>query len=137
MRVSAFPPSVLRGDGERAFQSQIANLKSSIMRVLITAGPTREPIDPVRYVGNRSSGKMGAALASAARRAGHEVTLIVGPVSATMPPGVRRIDIETAAQMHAAVLREFPGHELLIMAAAVADFRPVRLESRKLRADSK
>ncbi|HEX4796727.1 MAG TPA: phosphopantothenoylcysteine decarboxylase [Humisphaera sp.] len=102
------------------------------MRVLITAGPTREPIDPVRYIGNRSSGKMGAALAAAAIAAGHEVTLIVGPVSAAIPTGIRRIDIETAAQMHAAVLREFPEHELLIMAAAVADFRPVRLESRKL-----
>jgi len=102
------------------------------MKILVTAGPTREPIDPVRYIGNRSSGKMGAALSAAALAGGHEVTLIVGPVSAAMPQGIRRIDVETAAQMHDAVLREFPAHQLLIMAAAVADFRPVRLESRKL-----
>jgi phosphopantothenoylcysteine decarboxylase/phosphopantothenate--cysteine ligase len=103
-----------------------------IMRVLITAGPTREAIDPVRYLGNRSSGKMGAALADAFLSAGHEVTLIVGPVSATMPTNAKRIDVETAAQMHAAVMREFPQHDLLIMAAAVADYRPKNVSAVKL-----
>ena len=102
------------------------------IQVLITAGPTREPIDPVRYLGNRSSGKMGAALAEAALRAGHRVTLLLGPVSSAMPAGARRIDIETAAQMHEAVLREFPRHDLLVMAAAVADFRPIHVHREKL-----
>jgi phosphopantothenoylcysteine decarboxylase / phosphopantothenate---cysteine ligase len=94
------------------------------MRILITAGPTREPIDEVRFISNRSSGKMGAALAEAAQRGNHDVTLILGPVTAAMPDGLRRIDVETAAQMQEAVLREFPEHDLLVMAAAVADYRP-------------
>lgn len=102
------------------------------MKILITAGPTREPIDPVRYIGNRSSGKMGFALCSAAIVAGHQVTAILGPIELTMPAGVRRIDVETAEQMQAAVLAEFPQHDLLIMAAAVADFRPVKMTGEKL-----
>jgi phosphopantothenoylcysteine decarboxylase/phosphopantothenate--cysteine ligase len=102
------------------------------MRLLITAGPTHEPIDAVRYIANRSSGKMGAALTDAALRAGHEVTLILGPVTTTMPRNVRRIDVETAQQMQDAVLGEFPKHDLLIMAAAVADYRPVRFHAEKL-----
>jgi len=104
----------------------------ALHRVLITVGPTREPIDPVRYIGNRSSGRMGQALAQAALDAGHSVTLIVGPVQFVMPPGVRRIDIETAAQMYDAVLDEFPSHDLLMMAAAVADYRPIRVSPTKL-----
>ena len=102
------------------------------MRVLITAGPTREPIDPVRYIGNRSSGQMGAALAGAAMEAGHEVTLVLGPVTAPMPSGARRVNVETAAEMMQAVLGEFPRHELLIMAAAVADYRPRHIRQDKL-----
>ena len=102
------------------------------MKVLITAGPTREPIDAVRYIGNRSSGRMGAEIASAATTAGHSVTLILGPVSVPMPAVDRRIDIETAAQMHQAVLAEFSAHDLLIMAAAVADYRPKRVHAGKL-----
>lgn len=102
------------------------------MRILITAGPTYEPIDAVRYIGNRSSGRMGAALAEAALAAGHEVTLIVGPVTAVMPAAARRIDVETASQMLDAVQSEFPNHDLLIMAAAVADFRPKRVAVEKL-----
>jgi phosphopantothenoylcysteine decarboxylase/phosphopantothenate--cysteine ligase len=94
------------------------------MRILITAGPTREPIDPVRYIANRSSGGMGQGLAAAAIRDGHFVTLILGPVSVSMPKSAKRIDVETAKQMHEAVLAEFPRHDLLIMAAAVADYRP-------------
>lgn len=103
-----------------------------LMKVLITAGPTREPIDAVRYIGNRSSGQMGAALASAALSAGHQVTLIAGRVSVAMPAVLRRIDVETAAQMHQAVLAEFPSHDLLIMAAAVADYRPKHVAPDKL-----
>jgi phosphopantothenoylcysteine decarboxylase / phosphopantothenate---cysteine ligase len=102
------------------------------MRILITAGPTREPIDPVRYIGNRSSGKLGAALASAALRAGHIPTLVLGPVTAAMPGGVRRFDVETAAEMLDTTLRHWPGHDLLIMAAAVADYRPTRIHQEKL-----
>ena len=101
------------------------------LRILITAGSTREPIDPVRFIGNRSSGKMGAALVQAALNAGHDVTLIAGPLSAALPE-VRRIDVETAAEMQAAVLSEFANHDVLIMAAAVADFRPVRVSTDKL-----
>jgi phosphopantothenoylcysteine decarboxylase / phosphopantothenate---cysteine ligase len=102
------------------------------MRVLITAGPTYEPIDPVRFIGNRSSGKMGASLANAATARRHEVTLILGPVTAEMPTNVRRIDLMSSRDMHAAVLREFPNHDLLIMAAAVADFRPIGSTMKKI-----
>jgi phosphopantothenoylcysteine decarboxylase/phosphopantothenate--cysteine ligase len=94
------------------------------MRILITAGPTQEPIDAVRYIGNRSSGRLGRALVEAAIRAGHQATLIVGPVAEAMPSNTRRIDVQTAEQMYRAVLNEFPMHDLLIMAAAVSDFRP-------------
>jgi phosphopantothenoylcysteine decarboxylase/phosphopantothenate--cysteine ligase len=102
------------------------------LKTLITAGGTREPIDAVRFIGNRSSGKMGAALCSAALAAGHEVCVIAGPGCAGTVAHARRIDIETAADMHAAVLREFPHFDLLIMAAAVADFRPRRVVRGKL-----
>ncbi len=102
------------------------------MRLLITAGPTREPIDPVRYIGNRSSGKMGAALAHAALKSGHQTTVILGPISVPFPNGARRIDVETAAQMLDAVLKEFPNHDLLIMAAAVADYRSKAQSAAKL-----
>jgi phosphopantothenoylcysteine decarboxylase/phosphopantothenate--cysteine ligase len=104
------------------------------MRILITAGPTYEPIDPVRFIGNRSSGQMGAALAGAATRAGHDVTLLLGPVTAAMPTAknVRRIDVFSSRDMHDAVLREFPNHDLLIMAAAVSDFRPRSVHQQKV-----
>lgn len=102
------------------------------MRILITAGPTREPIDSVRYIGNRSSGAMGAALLRAALGGGHFPTLIAGPLTVAMPTGIRRIDLQTAAEMHAAVLREFPNHDLLIMAAAVADYRPISAPAGKI-----
>src|SRR5215469_13246277 len=103
----------------------------SSMRVLITLGPTYELIDPVRYIGNRSSGRMGAALAYAALSASHEVTLIAGPVTVPLPADARRVDVETAAQMHQTVLREFPSHDLLIMAAAVSDYRAKRVQTEK------
>jgi phosphopantothenoylcysteine decarboxylase/phosphopantothenate--cysteine ligase len=102
------------------------------MRILITAGPTREPIDAVRYIGNRSSGQMGAALAQASIDADHATTLILGPVHIAMPSAAHRIDIETAAQMQTAVMEQFPAHDLLIMAAAVADYRPKSVSSGKL-----
>jgi phosphopantothenoylcysteine decarboxylase / phosphopantothenate---cysteine ligase len=104
------------------------------MRVLITAGPTYEPIDPVRFIGNRSSGQMGAALATAAVEAGHEVTLVLGPVTAPVATHerIRRLDIFSSRDLLDAVLREFPGHDLLIMAAAVADFRPKQVRTEKV-----
>lgn len=102
------------------------------MKILLTAGPTREPIDPVRYIGNRSSGRMGIALAEAALRAGHDLTLILGPIVIAPPSGARRIDIQTAAQMHDAVLAAFPSHDVLIMAAAVADYSPIQVSSEKI-----
>lgn len=105
-------------------------------RVLVTAGPTHEPIDPVRYVGNRSSGKMGFAVARAAAERGAEVTLISGPVEREAPRHVRRIDVRTATEMHEAVLREFEQADLLVMAAAVADFAPVQPVASKIKREA-
>src|SRR2546421_1740373 len=94
------------------------------VRVLVTAGGTREPIDSVRFVGNSSSGRMGFALAQAARARGAEVTLLAANVALQPPPGVTTRGVVTAAQLKEACEREFPGCEVLFMAAAVADFRP-------------
>ena len=102
-------------------------------RVLITAGPTRERIDPVRFISNRSSGKMGFAVAQAAREAGASVVLVAGPVSLPTPAGVTRIDVESAADMLTAVLRELPGTEIFISTAAVADYRPARAAEQKIK----
>jgi phosphopantothenoylcysteine decarboxylase/phosphopantothenate--cysteine ligase len=103
------------------------------LRVLVTAGGTREPIDPVRFIGNRSSGRMGLALASAAARRGAEVTLIAANVSLPEPAGVRRIDVETAAELADATRSEFPSSQVLLMAAAPADFRAPEVEPGKLK----
>ena len=100
--------------------------------VLVTAGPTREPIDPVRFVSNRSSGKMGYAVAAALVRRGARVTLVSGPTSLQTPYGVERIDVETAAEMAAEVAKRFPRCDALWMVAAVADYRPARVVPRKL-----
>lgn len=101
--------------------------------VMITAGPTREPIDPVRYLTNRSSGKMGFALAAAARRAGARVLLVSGPVALPTPPGVERIDVETAAQLNEAVHAHIRGCDVFIGAAAVADYRPRDYAEQKIK----
>ncbi len=93
-------------------------------RVLLTAGPTRERIDPVRFISNRSSGKMGFAVAAAAREAGADVTVVCGPVSIATPPGVKRIDVESAADMLNAVMKNIDGVDIFIATAAVADYRP-------------
>jgi phosphopantothenoylcysteine decarboxylase/phosphopantothenate--cysteine ligase len=103
------------------------------LRVLVTAGGTREPIDPVRFIGNRSSGRMGLALAAAAARRGAEVTLLAANVSLPEPAGVRRLDVETAEQLAAAAEAEFPQAHVLLMAAAPADFRPSEVARGKLR----
>jgi phosphopantothenoylcysteine decarboxylase/phosphopantothenate--cysteine ligase len=102
------------------------------MKVLVTAGGTREPIDAVRYVGNRSSGRMGVSLAERAAERGAAVTLIAANVALPAPGRVRRIDVSTAAELADAMRREFPDSHLLLMAAAVADFRPARAESGKI-----
>jgi len=103
------------------------------LRVLVTAGGTREPIDPVRFIGNRSSGRMGIALAAAAARRGADVTLIAANVSLPEPPGVRRIDVETTAQLAEAASTEFPDSHVLLMAAAPADFTPSEVAGDKLK----
>jgi phosphopantothenoylcysteine decarboxylase / phosphopantothenate---cysteine ligase len=105
-------------------------------KVLISAGPTRERIDPVRFISNRSSGKMGFAVAQAAREAGADVVLVSGPVSLPTPPGVRRIDVESAADMLTAVLKEVEGIDIFISTAAVADYRPARPADQKIKKTS-
>lgn len=103
------------------------------MKLLITAGPTREKIDPVRFISNRSSGKMGYAIAEAAREAGYETTLISGPVTIEEPEGCRFIEVESAAEMTEAVKKEAPENDMIIMAAAVADYRPVDISEHKIK----
>jgi phosphopantothenoylcysteine decarboxylase / phosphopantothenate---cysteine ligase len=102
-------------------------------RVLITAGPTHEPWDAVRYLSNRSSGRMGYALAAEAQRRGAQVTLISGPVALPAPPGVERISVTTALDMHAQTMSRFSQAEIVIAAAAVADFRPAAPAKHKIK----
>ena len=102
-------------------------------RVMVSAGPTYEDLDPVRYLGNRSSGKMGFALAAEAARRGAQVTLVAGPVTLVTPPGVRRVDVRRAEQMRDAVLADLPGQDVYIGAAAVADYMPARTASQKIK----
>ena len=101
-------------------------------RVLVSAGPTYEDIDPVRFLGNRSSGRMGFALVAAAAALGAEAVLVAGPVHLDTPPGVRRIDVRSAADMRAAVLSGLPA-DIYIGAAAVADWTPREIASQKLK----
>ncbi len=105
--------------------------------VLITAGPTFEPIDPVRGITNLSSGKMGFAIARAAAEAGAAVTLVAGPVHLPTPAGVRRIDVQTAQQMHDAVLPLAGAHQIFVATAAVADWRPAQSNAHKIKKDGK
>ncbi|KAF1046563.1 MAG: Coenzyme A biosynthesis bifunctional protein CoaBC [Herbaspirillum frisingense] len=114
--VAAFQPKLLAG-----------------RRVLLTAGPTFEPIDPVRGITNLSSGKMGYAVARAAREAGAEVTLVSGPTALDAPYGVRRIDVQTAQQMHDAVMANVAGQDLFVAVAAVADWRVANASTQKLK----
>lgn len=106
-------------------------------RLLITAGPTFEAIDPVRGITNLSSGKMGFAIARAAREAGAEVTLVAGPVHLETPRGVRRVDVRSALQMHDAVLPCAAAHDVFVATAAVADWRPASLSAQKIKKDGK
>jgi phosphopantothenoylcysteine decarboxylase/phosphopantothenate--cysteine ligase len=110
------------------------NPRLARLRVLVTAGPTRERIDPVRFLSNDSSGRMGFAIAEAAARAGHDVVLVAGPVALATPKGVRRIDVESARDMLAALKKEWRAADALYMAAAVADWRPAQQLAGKWRA---
>ncbi|HNS26520.1 MAG TPA: bifunctional phosphopantothenoylcysteine decarboxylase/phosphopantothenate--cysteine ligase CoaBC [Steroidobacteraceae bacterium] len=131
------------GDGRMLEPLELAGLAEALLgaprgplagrRVLVTAGPTRERIDPVRFISNRSSGKMGFAIARAARDLGAEVLLVTGPVALPTPAGVRRIDIESAEDMLAAVTREVATTDIYISTAAIADYRPVRPAAQKIK----
>ena len=110
-----------------------ANATLAGRRVIVTAGPTVEPIDPVRFVSNRSSGKMGYAIAHAARDAGAEVTLVTGPTALRAPNGVRVIPVESAEDMKDAVLAVLPETDAVVMAAAIADYRPLEVSKRKIK----
>ncbi|MGP8308140.1 bifunctional phosphopantothenoylcysteine decarboxylase/phosphopantothenate--cysteine ligase CoaBC [Vibrio sp. YIC-376] len=114
---------------EQFFQPKVLEGKS----VLITAGPTQEAIDPVRYITNHSSGKMGYALASAAAQMGAKVTLVSGPVSLNTPAGVERISVSSAQDMFDAVMEHATSHDAFISCAAVADYRPEEIASQKLK----
>ena len=116
----------------------VSELKGALsgVHLVISAGPTREPLDPVRFISNRSSGKMGFAVAAAARDAGARVTLVSGPVALATPPGVTRIDVETAAQMYTAVHEALADADIYIGAAAVADYTPALCATQKIKKTS-
>jgi phosphopantothenoylcysteine decarboxylase/phosphopantothenate--cysteine ligase len=118
---------------QRALELLVRSRELAGVHVVITAGPTREAIDPVRFISNRSSGKMGFATAQAARALGAKVTLVSGPVSIDTPVGVRRIDVESAQDMYDAVHRELPTMDIFISAAAVADYRPPQAQAQKIK----
>ncbi len=103
------------------------------MKLLISAGPTLEKIDPVRFISNRSSGKMGYALAEAAAKIGHEVFLVSGPVSLPAPAGVETVRVESATEMSSEIKSRFHDADVTIMAAAVADYRPVAVAEGKIK----
>jgi len=133
------------GEGRMVEPETLAELAARLLsrpgalagkRVLVTAGPTRERIDPVRFVSNRSSGRMGFAVAEAAEAAGADVVMVCGPVALPTPPGVRRVDVESAADMHAAVMREVEGVDIFISTAAVADYRPAHPPEHKIKKTS-
>lgn len=131
-RVSEAPTIIAALAGNLAPQAPAKPGRLNGMRVLISAGPTYEDLDPVRYVGNRSSGKMGYALAAAAARQGAQVVLVSGPVQLATPTGVQRIDVRSAAQMREAVLGALPA-DIYIGAAAVADYTPRQVSPQKLK----
>lgn len=103
------------------------------MKLLVTTGPTHEAIDPVRYLANRSSGKMGMAIAAAGVARGWDVVLVAGPVALPTPPGVRRLDVVSAEQMYQAVARECQAVDIAVLCAAVADYRPVAPADQKIK----
>jgi phosphopantothenoylcysteine decarboxylase/phosphopantothenate--cysteine ligase len=128
------PPELLAAVEEALSEREAAGDLAGL-RVLVTAGGTREPIDAVRYVGNRSSGRMGYALAAAAARRGARVTVVAANVSLPTPPGVDVVTVETAAELAAACAERFDAADVLLMAAAVADYRPADPHAGKLKKD--
>lgn len=128
------PEAIVAALGGQAAPAAVAAVPDRLqgMRMLISAGPTYEDLDPVRYVGNRSSGKMGYALAAAAARRGARVVLVSGPVQLPTPAGVQRVDVRSAAQMREAVLAALPA-DIYIGAAAVADYTPRQVAQQKLK----
>lgn len=132
LRDSPFPGSLLRSDS--ALLAAGGGRALSGRHVLVTSGPTHEPIDPVRYIGNRSSGRQGHAIAAAAAEAGARVTLVSGPVTMPDPPGVRLVRVETAREMLAAVEAALPA-DIAVFAAAVADWRAAGASDQKLKKD--
>lgn len=129
------------GPGRMLEAEQLAQLTADLFEtgslagrtVLITAGPTQEAIDPVRYLSNRSSGKMGYAIAQAAAEAGAKVILVSGPTALTTPPRVKRIDVRSAQQMYDAVMQQVTNCDIFISTAAVADYRPVQIAEQKIK----
>lgn len=122
------PSAILAAVAQRLADGRLAG-----RRVVLTAGPTREALDPVRYLGNRSSGKMGFALAEALVAQGADVILVAGPVALTTPDGVQRFDVETARDMHAAVFAAINGADIFVACAAVADYRPADVAAQKIK----
>ena len=125
------PEQIVEGVFEEPARLASQSLKG--LKVVITAGPTREPIDPVRYVTNRSSGKMGYALAHAAQQAGARVVLVSGPVALTPPAGVKRVAVETAEEMFESVHEQIGGADLFIGCAAISDYRPQSRAAQKIK----
>jgi phosphopantothenoylcysteine decarboxylase / phosphopantothenate---cysteine ligase len=126
-------PADILADAQFFFQPKRVEGPLSGRRVVVTAGPTEEPIDPVRVITNSSSGKMGYAVARAAHEAGAEVTLISGPVSLPTPPGVARVDVRTAQEMFEAVKKDAKGADVFISVAAVADYRVKNPSAQKIK----
>ncbi|MEO6527613.1 MAG: bifunctional phosphopantothenoylcysteine decarboxylase/phosphopantothenate--cysteine ligase CoaBC [Gemmatimonadaceae bacterium] len=124
-------PETIFAHAGRLLESDSAQLAGR--RVVVSAGPTREPIDPVRFISNHSSGRMGVAIAAAAWRRGAEVTLVAGPLSVPVPVGVRHVAVETTQEMHDAVQRSLADADVMVMAAAPADYRPETVAAHKLK----
>lgn len=114
---------------------RLPDMNASPIRCLVSAGPTREYFDPVRFLSNPSSGKMGFAIATAAREAGWDVTLVAGPVSLPTPEGVARVDVETGEQMYQALAPRFAECDVLVMTAAIMDYRPATKAGEKVKKD--
>ena len=127
----------LRTRAQQVSGSVVPAVVLASVGVLITAGPTREPIDPVRYISNRSSGKMGFALAEEARDRGASVTIVSGPASAAPPSGCKIVPVETAQQMYDRVMENLDAAQIVVMAAAVADYRPASPAPRKIKKDDR
>lgn len=129
-------PMALVARVEAFFAAQTAPKPLANKRIMITAGPTREALDPVRYISNHSSGKMGFALAEAAKSLGADVTLVSGPVALSTPDGCQRVDVTSAAQMHSAVMGDIAQQDIFIACAAVADYRPATVAEQKIKKTS-